>query len=462
MFGPLPKRCSDTAWNGPSLKGALGAKLIQGVPLPRVFSLDSPRRAGRPLSARIAQTNVLGPEQSLLDTHGGPSVLDTMDEALSIALNEANPEFIRPLAENPHGFLAFGARTRHLIRLVWDNGEDIALPYLFGGEDGRKLRGRLGSPIFDPARSLWPSGDHEQVAHTLLARAIPRLRALLLLLLAARESINFASTLRIFSADSWRKGTVGMLVQHRESIEQSIPRVAAAMKEQSSLVLGSSLEDLVTLSQTALQIPVFLSSYNRLRLTGLMTSDPKSMQLELRSHLAKMGRTGADYWLSRALKRALHLLEIPEEWYAFLDELLWMAENAESSESRRFAAYEAAYYRDSLNSEIWHDLEQAEFGGALAESWTQASLRAVVEETFKNLAESWYRKPHHAAVNVMRLVVYLRAWPNECSLSVRIRNAISHICHRSAARCRTLDDAYKGRVLRWIFRLLDSTRHGHW
>jgi hypothetical protein len=129
--------------------------------------------------------------------------------------------------------------------------------------------------------------------------------------------------------------------------------------------------------------------------------------------------TGRDRSCQRAVLRGpscctehlsgpLHLLKVPEEWDAFIARLLDWIEDPRG-DGGVFAAYTACYYLDSLDTQSWQGMSDP---FSIERAWTEEALHAVLEESYKNLDESWYRAPHHAVINTLRALNYLRAHPN--------------------------------------------------
>lgn len=302
--------------------------------------------------------------------------------------------------------------TRQLLLLVYENGGDQALQYIFGLVDGRRVP---LMELLEPARKLWPSGAYQQNARTLLDRAQAPLRANLLLASATYEEEIFLKCLfRFGSVEGWRKGTVDRLCAWRERLYQQSPEQAEALSELTKPALGHAIDMINNFRQLAESagggpVPLFTSIYTALRYVGLFSRRGTEAAGILHSASSKLPRDGLTeaLMLQRALERPLHLLEVPEEWDAFITRLLdWLQDP--HGDGAVFAAYTACYYLDSLDAQSWQGMVDP---FSVERAWTKEALRAVLEESNKNLDESWYRAPHHAVINTLRALNYLRAHP---------------------------------------------------
>jgi hypothetical protein len=73
----------------------------------------------------------------------------------------------------------------------------------------------------------------------------------------------------------------------------------------------------------------------------------------------------------------------------------------------------------------------------------------VLEESYKNLTESWYGAPHHAVINTLRALNYLRAHPN-LMLGHRERIVCRCLARAGIAAARKLSHSRVREVRRWF------------
>lgn len=345
-------------------------------------------------------------------------------------------------------------KTQNLLSRLYEVGGEWALPYIWGFRDGRTVYARVGEILLNDER-VRRLGSRQTILH-LLKNARPRLRANLLMLLAGRN--NFSEDFfGMLANDGWREGTIGTLVAHREEIQSLAPRLAQVFSERSSQLLKKSLDDITS---NSFGEDTFRRIYNTLRFVGLFTATPVVVQASLRDALAEIDvhSPASSFFADRALKRPLHLLTLADEWKFFISELLEWADDPDGY-GRAFAAYEACYYRDLLDDGVWNTFPTPNL---VAPAWTNKALRDVLEETVKNLRESWYKKPHHAAINALRVVVYLRAHPNNPVLGVRQKNALKDISRKSMPYCQRVDHPRKQQLIRWVNRLERFSETGVW
>ncbi|MBI4502815.1 MAG: hypothetical protein HY700_16845 [Gemmatimonadetes bacterium] len=302
-----------------------------------------------------------------------------------------------------------------------------------------------------------------QSANTQIERLVPRLRATVTLVHAAQGSEDeLAACLLKSATDGWRTGPVAMLSMVRERISRDLPEVgsnlsalAGGLVRQAFVVLDNS----VRCNEVDSSIEAFLKVYQLLRLAALFHPDPTSLRDQIRDRLNQLSDRGSTKvtWLERAMKRPLHLLLSGEEWNTFINELLdWATEPVGYAAS--FAAYEAGYYQDDLNEDLWDRIRNPY---ALTSPWTHEALHKVLEESDKNTREPWYDKPHHAAINALRVAVYLRACP-PLPLGHRQRIAVTHIARHAACRVSRLDHPRRPEVRAWGVRLENYARSGEW
>jgi hypothetical protein len=299
------------------------------------------------------------------------------------------------------------------------------LRYIFGLVDGRRVP---LLELLEPARKLWPTGAYQQNARTLLDRAQAPLRANLLLASATYEEELFLKCLFRFGSDEgWRKGTVDRLRVWREQLDKQATEQAAALSELTRPALGQAIVTINKFRQLLAKgtraVPLFTSVYAVLRYIGLFSRQGTEAAGILHSASSKLPQDGSTeaLMLQRALERPLHLLEVPEEWAAFIARLLdWLQDPR--GDGAVFAAYTACYYLNSLDAQSWQGMSDP---FSIERAWTKKALRAVLEESNKNLDESWYRTPHHAVINTLRALNYLTAHPK---LTLEQRDLV--VCRR--------------------------------
>ncbi len=197
-------------------------------------------------------------------------------------------------------------------------------------------------------------------------------------------------------------------------------------------------------------VPSFTSVYAALRYVGLFSRRGTEAAGILHSVSSKLPQDGSaeTLMLQRALERPLHLLEIPEEWDAFISRLLDWLEDPHGDGSV-FAAYTACYYLDSLDVQSWQGMVDP---FSIERAWTKKALRAVLEESDKNLYESWYRAPHHTVINTLRVLNYLRAHPKP-TLEHRDRNICRRLARDGIKAASKLSHPRVSEVRRWCERL---------
>jgi hypothetical protein len=310
------------------------------------------------------------------------------------------------------------------LQLIYEKGGDRVLKYIFGLEDGRVFARTSLEPL-EPALKLWPSGAYQQNARTLLDRAQVPLRANLLVALATYDEELFLKYIFRFGLDEgWRKGTVDRLYAWREHLDQQAPKQAAALSELTMPALHRAIVGVNNFPGGAGAVPLFTSVYTTLRYVGLFSRQYTEAADILHSASSKLPQGGSAeaLMLQRALERPLHLLKVPEEWDAFISRLLDWLQDPLGDGAVVFAAYTACYYLNSLDAQSWQGMSDP---FSIERAWTKKALRAVLEESNKNLDESWYRTPHHAVINTLRALNYLTAHPK---LTLEQRDLV--VCRR--------------------------------
>lgn len=343
-------------------------------------------------------------------------------------------------------------RTRQLLRSIYDNGGDRVLKYTFGLEDGRGFARTSLEPL-EPARKLWPSGAAQQNARKLLDRVQGTLRANLLIVLATHDEELFLEYLfyKLPLKEGWRKGTVDRLSAWRERLDQHVPEQAAALSELTMPALGRAIVVINNFRQLtakgARAVPLFTSVYAALRYVGLFSRRGTEVAGILHSASSNLPQDGSaeTLMLKRALERPLHLLEVREEWDAFIARLLDWLQDPHGA-GAVFAAYTACYYLDSLNAQSWQGMIDPL---SIERAWTKEALHAVLEESYKNLGESWYRAPHHTVINSLRTLNYLRAYPN-LTLGYRERIVCLLLAHAGIEAASQLSHPRVNEVRRWF------------
>jgi hypothetical protein len=197
---------------------------------------------------------------------------------------------------------------------------------------------------------------------------------------------------------------------------------------------------------------MFAAAYGALRFGGLYTAAGDDAAGLLHSAIGSFPivSSSAALMAHRALERPLHLLHVPEEWDAFISRLLnWVQDPR--GEGAVFAAYTACYYQDLLDARLWNGLAAPY---SIEVAWTSDALRAVLEESDKNLGEPWYRAPHHATINTLRALNYIRAHPNP-ALGHRGRIVCRRLAHSGLEALLKLSHSRSEEARRW-FQLLES------
>jgi hypothetical protein len=343
-----------------------------------------------------------------------------------------------------------GSRTRELLHLIYANGGDRILPYVFGMEDGRHFASTSLEPL-SPAHQLWSGRAALQNARTLLDRAQATLRTHLLLSTASHDDDLFLRFLFKFGLDeSWRKGTVDRLSAVRDQLKSEAPEEAEALSE----LTKPALRRVVTLMKDLRfhrriskgGLPLFTSVYSALRYVGLFSRQGLETADLLRAARSNLPQAGSPetLMLQRALERPLHLLQVPEEWDSFITQLLDWIDDPKGG-GAVFASYTACYYQNSLDQHTWQGMVDP-LSNKLA--WSKEALHAVLEESNKNLSESWYQSPHHAVINVLRAVNYLRAHPNP-RLGQRERVVCLCLSRAGMAAASRLSHPRVNKVRRW-------------
>ncbi len=376
-----------------------------------IRSLDAPLPKGGTLHDRLPDPRVRPHDNDV----EAPNTIDVPPDVLAAVLEvtiglSPSTELVSPRLNQVFSSSITAERTRQLLRLIYENGGDRVLEYIFGLEDGRGFARTSLEPL-EPACQLWPSGTHQQNARTLLDRAQAPLRTNLLVTLATYDEELFLRFLFRFGLDEgWRKGTVDRLASRREQLYQQAPEQLAALSELTMPTLGRAIDAINNFPGGTGTVPLFTSVYAALRYVGLFSRRGTEAAGILHSASSKLPQDGSVQTLmfQRALERPLHLLEVPEEWDAFIGRLLDWLQNS-CGDGAVFAAYTACYYLDSLDAQSWQGMVDP---FSIERAWTKEALHAVLEESYKNLDESWYRAPHHAVINTLRALNYLRAHPN--------------------------------------------------
>lgn len=391
----------------------MGDTKTRGRSRTRVVSLSAANRQGTTLLDRLPDSSAAIPGAPPELAANAEGTLDVLAGVLEASIRVGSPNLVKPHLRTMFAGSITSDRTRELLQLVYRNGGDRLLPYLFGlGEDGRRISRLSFAPLDVPARILWPgSRARQQNAWTLLDRIRPTLRMNLLMVLACRNPDLFLSLLFRFGLDGWRKGVVDRLAGRRETIQRDAPLEASALSDISKPALKRAVQLLSKIqSNDPLALPLFSTAYGALRFSGLYTASGDDAAGLLHSAIRSLPRADspAAQMARRALERPLHLLRVPDEWDAFISKLLdWVQDPR--GEGATFAAYTACYYLDLLDDRLWNGLPDPY---SIAAAWTVEALHAVLEESDKNISESWYRAPHHATINTLRALNYIRAHPN--------------------------------------------------
>jgi hypothetical protein len=340
----------------------------------------------------------------------------------------------------------------------------LAIPLLLGHASARGLGRKKYGPILKPFVEASGKKSGYQSANTEIGRVVPRLRASLVLMHLLEESEGeFARSLLEYASDGWREGTVGLLAAEREHLAGRVPAVASNLGAASGRIglLAFGLLDRALKVEGNLRTDIvdFLKVYQLLRLVALFHPQPADLREAIRGRLNGVvrERTIKRLWLERALKRSLHLLMSREERSAFIDELLDWADEP-SGYGATFSAYEASYYLGALDEGAWGLIESPYSHDP---AWSMEALSAVVEQCDQNTHELWYDKPHNAAINLLRVVVYLRAHP-EPHLTRRERISVSHIANHAGGRVGHIDHARRVEILDWAGGLKRYAREADW
>lgn len=387
----------------------------RGPPYRVLQSLDAPFPKGGTLHEYLPDRGVW----LYGDDDEDDNTLDVLAAVLEATMGIApSSKLVSPRLSRVFSSSITANRTRQLLRSIYDNGGDRVLKYIFGLEDGRRFaRSRTSLEPLEPARQLWPSGAAQQNARKLLDRVQATLRANLLIVLATHDEKLFLDYLfyKFPLKEGWRKGTVDRLSHQREQLDQQVPEQAAALSELTMPALGRAIVVINNFRQLvaggAGAVQLFTSVYAAFRYVGLFSDQGTEAAGILHSASSNLPQGGSaeTLMLKRALERPLHLLEVPEEWDAFIARLLdWLQDPRGAGAV--FAAYTACYYLDSLDAQSWQRMSDP---FSIERAWTKEALRAVLEESYRNLGESWYRAPHHTVINTLRALNYLRAYPNQ-------------------------------------------------
>jgi hypothetical protein len=132
----------------------------------RVVSLDAPSRQGGTLLDRLPDRRAPIPGLSPQADANAGDTLDVLAEVLEASIGVATPGVLNGGLRTFFAASITAERTRELLQLVYKNGGDRVLPYLFGlGEDGRQIRRRSFAPLDVPARVLWPASPARSKTH---------------------------------------------------------------------------------------------------------------------------------------------------------------------------------------------------------------------------------------------------------------------------------------------------------
>lgn len=245
--------------------------LRQGIP--RLRSLDAPLPKGGTLHERVADPRVRRPDDDAEAPNTVDAALEVLAAVLEASIGEAvSPKLIPPHLSNRISHSITGERTRQLLQLLYQNGGDQALGYIFGLVDGRKVP---LLELLEPARHLWPSGAAQQNARTLLDRSQATLRANFPITLATYDEKLFLGYLfRFGSKEGWRKGTVDRLAAWREELAWQAPEQADALSELTKPALGKAIimaHNFRQLTKGIGAVPLFTAAYTTLRYVGLFS-----------------------------------------------------------------------------------------------------------------------------------------------------------------------------------------------
>jgi hypothetical protein len=379
---------------------------------------------------------------------------DEMHTIIRAIAGGAPPPALSRLWGNCLALGTLGEKTKFLIQRLYERppvDQDRVALYIFGEADGRKIH-HLEPGCLAPARSLWPgSPSWRQNARALLDRIAPKVRAALLLELACKGKTGaFVGLLRHYAEDGWRTGTVGKLIAAAAEIGENAPEIAEAVSGVWQDVVEQAGDSKKCFEGSGYP-ETFQQFYNLLRFSALFNIGGEDVRSKLRSILShNVSRVGTtrDYFIVRAVKRSLHLLETPEEWQGYIEELLHLAGDPSCS-GRLFAAYEAFYYMDDASLTKVEDFPQLE--EPKHEVWS-AGLQAVLEQSDQNIDERAYRRPYQAAINALRVAVFFRSHPKLVGLTARQRKVVTRICRQT----RYLSGGIDGRLRREVVPLIDD------
>jgi hypothetical protein len=273
-----------------------------------------------------------------------------------------------------------------------------------------------------------PEGKTRQAVSKKLRELLPKAR--LVVPLQAILSNNFEAFRKWFPnlIVGWKGGLVEKFVQLQPAVARRGKMLGEQFAQAASALLGDSLQQLHDSSRylwdgtVAEEFPRFLELYNRLRVSAVFApNDTYSVASNVRPNV-----TPKQFWLIRAVERALHLtgkLETSRRWIEDIATLLDF-ESQVPANSLAFSAYVGVYYADCLSVSEWTSITQPV---GLSSPWLPTTVSRVLDETYQNTREEWYQTPEQNTVNLLRCALYLRCHPDQPILSSRDKRMVQMI-----------------------------------
>ncbi|MBI4021322.1 MAG: hypothetical protein HY369_03700 [Candidatus Aenigmarchaeota archaeon] len=400
---------------------------------PHRLSLDAPLRSSEPDGATFAAGIPAVPQEyrhreaAWLDevadlTHGKPPrwLREVWEYCPKLRINEKALAALREIRKHSHPAMA---------NVISEYALDLRPRHLTPSGRSRQTvpRGFLTSTI-----SVFGEQSTSQKALSTIRENRARLRANAFVQLACQHSPATFDYFATAMCDGWHGQSLQPLLKSRVALESSRSRISRTFREAIPTILPVEFRvpfaPAMAPTDYDSQAAFFNLNYRLTHLEALFSPET-AVQRHDSDEFPPPPTEFTDpnaYMLHRRHQRLGHLIPCAHLWRGWVKELLNYAADANRPEARAFAAYYGLYAANQLSGDDYGRILCAE---TIVAAWDKTALHGVIRETYENLSEPWYREnPYHMAINLLRLVVYLKAYPGgQPSLSDGRRKTIAII-----------------------------------
>lgn len=315
---------------------------------------------------------------------------------------------------------------RHLVTQACRLVEVDESVFRFCAETGRldptvrSQRARRFTYTRKAQQSLGLQGDRQGIRQ-MIERVQPRAELVLPIALILAGNDDAYACYFPHLLGSWKGGPVERLVKldvsRDEDAAAAFSWIGGGLLDRSCRTLADKMRLSWDGSDPAERM-LFRDVYNQLRFCAVFTPEATLEQLSgVRSSVRP-----EQFWLRRALDRALHLTGNLDPLRSWMKELIGMADfdAAAPRDSIQTAAYIGLYFADRLRDTEWSGMQSPD---GLEWAWKTSTVAAVIKEASINLSEQdWYSKDKYRnAVNLARLALFLRCHPDQGTLRHLLR-----------------------------------------